>query len=592
MAIILPTLIISIFRGAIMNSIIRLLPENVANQIAAGEVIQRPASAVKELLENAIDAGAKRIQLILKDAGRTLIQVIDDGTGMNEQDARMCFERHATSKLKEADDLFNIKTKGFRGEALASIAAIAQVELKTRTEENEAGTCIRIEANEVLGQEPCQLSRGTSISVKNLFYNVPARRNFLKSDTVEFRHILEEFYRVAIAHVNVAFSLFHNGNEEFRLEPASLRQRLSAIYGVNYHERLMPVEEETTIVKITGLVCKPEFSRKTRGEQFFFINDRFIKSPYLHHAVQAAFEGLIPPGEFVSYFLFLTLDPSRIDVNIHPTKTEVKFEDENHIYSILRSTVKRSLGKFNLSPTLDFEQEVAVQNYQRDRPIVPPVIKVNPEYNPFRDEPVHRKPVLNNTLIPEEKEPRRPAMQILGKYLLSPIRSGAMIIHIRLAHERILFERIMQDLREQKGRSQQLLFPQHFTLSSENGLVLKDLIPTLQSAGYDLNEFGKDTYVIQGIPPGMSEADALAAVEKLIDQCKISGLKDTDKIHESIAQLLATGMSMKEGRILQPEESEALINDLFACEQPAFSPGGRPTVITLDESQLQKLFER
>ncbi|MCC7302017.1 MAG: DNA mismatch repair endonuclease MutL [Bacteroidia bacterium] len=594
-----------------MSSIIRLLPDAVANQIAAGEVIQRPASAVKELLENAIDAGASKIRLILKDSGRTLIHVIDNGSGMNEQDARMCFERHATSKLRNADDLFKIRTKGFRGEALASIASIAQVELKTKTAEAETGTCIIIEGNEIKSQEACSSNTGTSLAVKNLFYNVPARRNFLKSDNVEYRHVLEEFHRVAIAHPETAFTLIHNGEEELQLPAGTLRQRLSAIYGGSYHEKLMPVEEETTIVRISGLVSKPVFARKTRGEQFFFINNRYIKSPYLHHAVQAAFEGLIPPGEFVSYFLFLSIDPSRIDVNIHPTKTEVKFEDDHHIYSILRSAVKNSIGKFNLSPTLDFEQETGFQTYHpADKPIVPPTIKVNPDYNPFSKErapsgglasskELNRyfestlttdHPLLPTQEIPEQK-PNVITLQ-LGKYILSPIRSGLMIIQIRQAHERILFERILSGIRKQKGRSQQLLFPQHFTLNSENFLVLKELEPVLRGAGYDLNEFGKDTYVIHGIPPEMSETDALSALETLIAKQTISGAENKEGLEEHIAAVVAAGMSMKDGRVLRPEEMEGIIDDLFACEHPALSPSGRPTLITLNYEEIAQFFER
>ncbi|MGZ4074426.1 MAG: DNA mismatch repair endonuclease MutL, partial [Bacteroidia bacterium] len=370
-----------------MSDIIQLLPDSVANQIAAGEVVQRPASAVKELMENALDAGSSKIRLIVKDAGKTLIQVIDSGCGMSETDARMSFERHATSKIKKADDLFAIRTMGFRGEALASIAAIAQVEMKTRRIGDETGVQIDIEGSEIKNQETVSCPEGTSISVKNLFYNIPARRNFLKTDSVELRHIIDEFQRVAIPNPNVAFSFHHNNTEVFHLEPGTLKQRIMSIFGSSYNTRLVPVEEDTAIVNIKGFVIKPDFAKKTRGEQFFFLNKRFIKSAYLHHAVQSAFEQLLPSDSFASYFLMLDVDPKTIDINIHPTKTEVKFEDEKAIYAFLRSTIKKSLGQFNISPSLDFDQEAHIYNM----PLKPadgiykqPTIKVDPNFNPFK----------------------------------------------------------------------------------------------------------------------------------------------------------------------------------------------------------------
>ncbi|HEY4798818.1 MAG TPA: DNA mismatch repair endonuclease MutL, partial [Bacteroidia bacterium] len=373
-----------------MPDIIQLLPDSVANQIAAGEVIQRPASAVKELLENSIDAKSTDIKLIVKDAGRTLIQVIDNGIGMSETDARMCFERHATSKIKSADDLFQIKTMGFRGEAMASIAGVAQVELKTKRAEDQLGTQIEIEGSELKSQTQCACPKGTVISIKNLFFNVPARRNFLKSDAVEIRHIMEEFQRIAIAHPEIAFSLHHNTAELFHLEKGTLRQRLVGIFGESYNQKLVPVQEDTTIVKVTGFIGKPEFARKTRGEQFFFVNNRFIKSPYLHHAVQNSYEQLLPKDAFPSYFINMEVDPKSIDVNIHPTKTEIKFEDERSVYTIIRAAVKQSLGKYNIAPSLDFEQEVSIELPKKksleEVLANPPTIRINKEYNPFREE--------------------------------------------------------------------------------------------------------------------------------------------------------------------------------------------------------------
>src|ERR1700760_850823 len=372
-----------------MSDIIQLLPDSVANQIAAGEVVQRPASAVKELVENAIDAGADKIQLILKDAGKSLIQVIDNGCGMSLTDARMSFERHATSKIRKADDLFAIRTMGFRGEAMASIAAISQVELKTRRHEDELGTCIFIEGSEVLKQEACSGNAGTSISVKNLFYNIPARRNFLKSNPVEMRHIIDEFQRVALAHPEIFFTLHHDGQEVYHLPATTLKQRIVHLLGNNYNQRLVPVEEDTTIIKLHGFVGKPEFARKTRGEQFFFVNNRFIKDAYLNHAVLMAFKELLPEDTFPLYVLFIEIDPAKIDINVHPTKTEIKYQDEQTIYAIIRSAVKRSLGRYNITPSLDFDQENSIEHLVTPIPIeeiVPPTISFNPDFNPFANE--------------------------------------------------------------------------------------------------------------------------------------------------------------------------------------------------------------
>ncbi|NND63007.1 MAG: DNA mismatch repair endonuclease MutL, partial [Flavobacteriaceae bacterium] len=492
-----------------MGDIIQLLPDHVANQIAAGEVVQRPASVVKELLENAIDAGATSIKLVVKDAGKTLIQVIDDGSGMSDTDARLSFERHATSKIKSAEDLFNLNTKGFRGEALASIAAIAHVELKTRTETAEVGCKIIIEGSEVTSQEAVVTSKGTTISVKNLFYNIPARRNFLKSNPVETRHIIDEFHRVALAHPQVSFHMLHNGSDVFNLPVSNSRQRIANIFGSKANEKLVPVSEETEIVKVDGFVIKPQFAKKSRGEQFFFVNNRFIKSPYLHHAVNSAFEGLVKEGTHPGYFLFLEIDPKSIDINIHPTKTEIKFDDEHSIYAMLRATIKHSLGQFSIGPVLDFNKDSSFDTpyeYSKKAP-VKPSIEVDRSFNPFKDSTgviskgsartykkssqeaqweslyVGIKDISEETKIEgvefeseevsgsffeqEEAHQGQTTFQIQNKYIVSSIKSGIMVIHQNLAHQRVLYEEILRNMTVQEAVSQQLLFPLSFEYSTD-----------------------------------------------------------------------------------------------------------------------------
>ena len=491
-----------------MPDIIQLLPDSVANQIAAGEVVQRPASAVKELIENAIDAGADKIQLILKDAGKSLIQVIDNGCGMSLTDARMCFERHATSKIKKAEDLFAIRTMGFRGEAMASIAAIAQVELKTRRHGDELGTCLFIEGSEVLRQEACSANTGTSICVKNLFYNTPARRNFLKSNPVEMRHIIDEFYRVALANPQIFISLHHDGQEVYHLPGSNLKQRIVHLFGSSYNERLVPVTEDTSVIKLHGFVGKPEYARRTRGEQFFFVNNRFIKDAYLNHAVLMAFKELLPEDTYPLYVLYIDIDPSKIDINVHPTKTEIKYQDEQTIYAIIRSSVKRSLGRYNITPSLDFDQENSIGHLVTPKPpeeIVAPSITFNPDFNPFntgnktereipflrnagdqprsspiprnwdtlyeiskKDNPVQHDLHAEKTVEADDQEVSKPSerqlFQIQNRFILSQIKSGFMLISQQAAHERILYERFLQQLQNHSGVSQQSLFPQSVTL--------------------------------------------------------------------------------------------------------------------------------
>lgn len=614
--------------------IISVLPDSVANQIAAGEVIQRPASAVKELMENAIDAGANFVKLIVKDAGRTLIQVVDDGKGMSATDARLCFERHATSKIKVADDLWNLNTMGFRGEALASIAAVAQVELKTRREEDAMGTLIQIEGTEVRLQEPCAAPKGTSFSMKNLFYNVPARRNFLKSDGVEFRHILEEFERIAFANPTIGFSLWHNGNEMYRLEAgtndeprASLRQRILALYGTPYNQRLVPLDEDAGIVKISGFVIKPEFTRKTRGEQFFFLNRRFIRNSYLHHAVQSAFEQLLPQGHFPGYFIFLDVDPKTIDVNIHPTKTEVKFEDERSIYAVLRSTVKKSLGQYNIAPTLDFEQEMSMDiPLPNSQPVRMPEIKVNPEFNPFKTEsykaPAYNEPrekkniqnwetMFNQHIHSTQDADVAPAvqqilheaqttpvsegaafMQLHERYILSPMKNGLLVIDQQRAHERVLYERYIHAMARQQVQIQQKLFPENVTFSPALTHVAETQIEALQSIGFDIHPFGQNTFVVHGIPAGTEDYDVALLLEEVLETFRENEQALHLKPLENIARSLAKRAAIKTGKSMDAREMQALCDELFGCEQPAFAPDGKPVYINFPIDDIDKRMKR
>ncbi|MBV6485267.1 MAG: DNA mismatch repair protein MutL [Flavobacteriales bacterium] len=621
-----------------MSDIIHLLPDSVANQIAAGEVIQRPASAVKELLENAIDAGSTTIQLVIKDAGRTLIQVIDDGMGMSATDARLSFERHATSKIKSADDLFNLNTKGFRGEALASIAAIAQVELKTKRENDELGTLIRIEGSEVKEQEPCSCAKGTSFSVKNLFFNVPARRNFLKSNAIEIKHIIDEFQRVALIHPEIAFSMYNNGNEVFNLNKGSFRQRIVGVFGDKYNQKLVPVSESTDIVSIEGFVSKPEFAKKTRGEQFFFVNNRFIKNAYLNHAVQNAFDQLLSSDQFPSYFLNLTIEPSKIDINIHPTKTEIKFEDERAIYAIIRTAVKQALGKNNISPTLDFEQEASfnIPIFKSTDPIKVPSIKVNPNYNPFQAEDgKHRTeskpPVKNNSkdwgklyenfevntleIASSQKENdteevvekqenqtiltnwdeaetavKKNFVQLHKKFIFAPLKSGFLIIDQQRAHERILFEHFLKNLSTNKSSSQQLLFPETVDFSSADAEMLTEIKYEIIALGFVMDKVGRNSFVISAVPAEIKDFPIKQTLENLLEQLKSSANELKLAKKEKLASSLAKSASIKSGQTLSEEEMSVLTDNLFACEMPYHLPNGKPIIITLNLEDLNKQF--
>lgn len=607
-----------------MSDIIRLLPDSVANQIAAGEVIQRPASAVKELLENSIDAGADRLQLFVRDAGRTLIQVIDNGSGMTENDARMCFERHATSKINKADDLFALRTKGFRGEAMASIAAIAQVEMKTRLHDREIGLRLVIEGSRITAQEPCQTAVGTSISIKNLFFNVPARRNFLKSDPVELRHITDEFIRVALAHTDIEFSMHHNDEEIFHLRSGNLRQRIVALFGTSFNEKLVPIQEQTSIASLHGFIGKPEFARKTRGEQFFFVNDRFIRSNYLNHAVSAAYDELVAEKSFPAYFIFIDIEPSAIDINIHPTKTEVKFEDEKSMYAILRSAVRQSLGKYNIAPTIDFDQEMSItfppmpRNVQivqpelpiRQRPTMPSEEDARPIQTVGMDRwnrpgQVEWQQLYDGLQMPEQQlesrlsrqeelmqdtELEKHPVQVHQRYILASIRSGVILIDQKRAHERVIFEKAVRGLAMRETPVQQRLFPITIELSAVDAHTLTDMMEEVRILGLDIEPFGKNSFVVQGLASFIPETAVHTVLDELIHEYRESGTLTGSKRQEKLAQAVARNAAMAHGVVMQREEMSQLIDELFACDLPYSSPNGKPTMVSLSLEELEKRF--
>ncbi|MCO5268550.1 MAG: DNA mismatch repair endonuclease MutL [Brumimicrobium sp.] len=595
-----------------MPEIIHLLPDNIANQIAAGEVIQRPASVVKELVENAVDAGAQKIELHVKDAGKTLIQVIDDGKGMSEMDARMSFERHATSKITSAKDLFQLTTKGFRGEALASIAAIAHVEMDTVEKDAKIGTKIQIEGSKLKSQEPSTRLRGTSISVKNLFFNVPARRNFLKSDNIETKHITEEFERIALTHPEVTFIFSHNNNIIYNLESANLRKRIVDLYGKGFNTKLVPIEEETDLVKIYGFIVKPEFSRKTRGEQFLFVNHRFFKDNYLHHAISSAYENLISNKEYPSYFIFFEVTPDTIDVNIHPTKTEIKFQHEKSIYPILRSTVRSALGKYNISPSLDFEHEPQFDLSQEvlKQPVRQPEIKVNTNYNPFKDTSTssQEKP-LSPSLKPnkqewedfykitEEAKVEQPTeiefeekqdnnslkIQVHKKFLLTQVKSGLLLVHIPRANERILYETLMEQYMRHPISSQQLLFPYEYQLQATQKLEWENNKTIIQRLGFEW-EWNGNMLVLGSIPSILEVENTAQCIDNILNKITFTEIDKGEIVHELIVSL-AAATSKNSNKILSQEEMSYLIETLFQYEQHQYSPSGKRIIntITLDE---------
>ncbi|HMK20362.1 MAG TPA: DNA mismatch repair endonuclease MutL [Chitinophagaceae bacterium] len=609
---------------------ILLLPDNIANQIAAGEVIQRPASAVKELLENAVDAGATEIKLIINDAGKSLVQVIDNGGGMSETDARMSFERHATSKITTIEDLFHIKTMGFRGEALASIAAVAQVELKTKRLVDEAGTYIEIENSVVKKQEPIAVAEGTSIAMKNLFFNVPARRNFLKSNTAEMRHIVDEFTRVALAFPQIFFSLTANNQQIFHLEAGNLKQRILQLLGNTYNTKLVSVKEDTDYMNIYGFVGKPDTAKKTRGDQYFFVNNRFIKSAYLNHAVMNAYQEMVTKDSFPMYVLFIDLDPTQVDVNVHPTKQEIKFEDEKIIYAFVQAAVKHALAQFSVTPTLDFELDASIQQLssiqqpfteeKKSAATSGSIFKGFTEKNKAHFiEPTNRSELKHWRDFYESPrstvDSQQPAakdvegeetlrsfnlqtstfntellIQLHGQFILAQTPAGFILINQQAAHERIIYERLQEAAKGKAVATQRSMFPVTIELAPADTVLLEDIMNDLQQLGYMIEPFGKNTFVIQGTPADVTQGNEKQVIDSLLEQYKhfSNDLKFSKR--EKLIRSLAWQQSIKAGRQLSEKEIEALVEDLFKCKQPNSSPNGNPTYLEFKKEQLEKMF--
>jgi len=604
---------------------ITLLPDNIANQIAAGEVIQRPASAVKELLENAVDAGATEIKLIINDAGKSLLQVIDNGSGMSETDARMSFERHATSKIKNIEDLFHIRTMGFRGEALASIAAVAQVELKTKRTEDETGVYIEVENSVVKRQEPVAAPVGTSIAMKNLFFNVPARRNFLKSNAAEMRHIVDEFTRVAMSFPEILFTLTANNQQLFHLEAGSLKQRIVQLLGNNYNARLVTVKEDTDYMNIYGFVGKPETAKKTRGDQYFFVNNRFIKSPYLNHAVMSAYQEMIPPDSFPMYVLFIDLDPAVVDVNVHPTKQEIKFEDEKIIYAFVQAAIKHALAQFSVTPTLDFDLDASIQHlssvqqpFTEERKAAAASGSIfkgftqknqahfiersdKSELKHWRDFYDGAKPEVENrgfnseggeplTTIGPRVTTEPELTQLLNTYITLPSENGFLLIHQQAAHERVLYEQLTAASKEKPMASQRSMFPATLELSPADTAVMEEMISDLQQLGYIIEPFGKNTFVIQGTPADVEPGNEKHIIDILLEQYKHFSSDVKFSRREKLIRSLARQQAIKTGIRLTEREMRQLVTDLFACEQSNISPDGNPTYLEFRQEQLEKMF--
>lgn len=626
-----------------MSDIIQLLPDSVANQIAAGEVIQRPASVVKELVENAVDAGSTDIQIIVKDAGRTLVQIIDNGCGMSETDARMAFERHATSKIRNANDLFAIRTMGFRGEALASIAAVAQLELKTRPHEQELGTRIEISGSKVQGQEPVGCSPGSNFMVKNLFFNVPARRRFLKTNATELRHIVNEFQRIVLANTDIAFSLTHNEQVLFNLPKTNLRQRIAGVMGKSANAQLIPVETETSVINIHGFIGKPQAAKKTMGDQFFFVNNRFMRSAYLHKAVTSAYESLIQADHCPPYFLFFEANPSIIDVNIHPTKTEIKFEDERSVWKIVNASVREALGKFNMVPSIDFDQtdEIEIPTFRKDEPVTVPSVSINPDYNPFETEKIRPSSQRTSSTVSSnwealyegfessgndsrtDREPEAVILpsrenvdepdsndqvtlpssdecensgtgslyfQIKNKYIITSVKSGIMIIEQRRAHERILFEDFLKNIQSGASVSQQSLFPEEITFSEEDAILLRDINHDLRIFGFELQEKDNCTFAITGQPSFIKNVNAAKLIDAILDAFKSGEVDPENEIKEQLAIIMARNARMRAGEFLTQSEMAELINKLFLCSAPNYTPTGKTVFSILDNEELDKRF--
>lgn len=615
-----------------ITDIIQLLPDAVANQIAAGEVIQRPASLVKELVENAIDAGSTNIQIIVKDSGRTLIQIIDNGSGMSETDARLSFERHATSKIRSATDLFAIRTMGFRGEALASIAAVAQVEMKTKRKVDDVGTCIEISGSVVESQQPCNCSDGSSFSVKNLFFNVPARRKFLKSNNVEFRHILDEFHRIVLANPDITFSLFHNNEEIYNLPATSLKQRIVTAISKNLNQSLIAINTETSLINIRGFIGKPEFAKKSSGEQYFFVNNRYMKNPYFYRAVLNAYERILPPETQPSFFLFFNVNPENIDINIHPTKTEIKFTDENAIFQIIQAAVRETLGKHNVVPSIDFEIEslVEIPQLTKDTDIVAPDVHINHEFNPFAKQKTkfsssvsyfdsqnksnlkHWEKLYEDVGkkdFPDENIPAMPQVesdnliqlatnahsnffQFKTKYILTPVKSGLMVIDQKRAHERILYEKYVATLELRAGFSQRILFPKTFDLNTLDASILQDITDDLHVLGFEISELGKNTFAINGIPADFEIADPEGFLISMLDYFKNCEADIKISAREKIALSLAKANAIWYNKPLTVEQMQNLCDNLFACSVPNYTADGNLIVTVIMDDEFEKRLKK
>lgn len=614
-----------------MPNKIQLLSDALANQIAAGEVIQRPASAVKELLENAIDAESTHIKLIIKNAGKSLIQVIDNGCGMTETDARMSFEKHATSKIKNIDDLFAISTKGFRGEALASVAAVAQVEMRTRVAESAIGTCIINEGTNILSQEPCQHPIGTSIAIKNLFFNIPARRSFLKSDNVEIKHIIDEFLRVSLAHSDISFSMYSNDNELYHLKAGNLKQRVVALFGDKYAHNMVPLTEDTDVVNIKGFIGKPDYAKKTRGDQYIFVNNRFIKSAYLNHAIYRAYEDIIPKDRFPFFVLFIEVDPSKIDINVHPSKTEIKFENERVIYTFVNAATRHGLAQYSVTPTLDFDQEDAFNQMgtftQKDKNFDPtksamsfqktdfPFSKEEKNYNPFRAEGEYKREVIpdwedlysiakkDNTVVQQKLIPDKTleiisigssngtkVLQITNRFIMSSIKSGYILIDQQAAHQRILFERYLKAVNGSKHASQKLLFPKNIELGGQDAEILRELLEDINFLGFEIQEFGNNTFVVHALPADIELADEKTILEDLLEQFKNNMSIVKLNKRESLISSLATKAGVKPGKVLSSMEMSSIIDELFSCQNPYTAPNGKKIFVKSSIDDIEKLF--
>lgn len=609
-----------------MADIIQLLPDSVANQIAAGEVIQRPASVVKELVENSVDAGASEITIVIKDAGRTLIQVIDDGMGMSDTDARLSFERHATSKIRNADDLFEIRTKGFRGEALASVAAIAQVILRTRQHEEEVGTEIAINGSEFDHQIAASCAPGSTFMVKNLFYNVPARRKFLKSQSTELKHIITEFQRITLAHPEIEFNLIHNDGDIYRLPRTNLRQRIVHIFGKNINSNLNALETETSLIRIRGFVGKPEFSRKTTGEQFFFINYRFMRHPYFHKAVMRAYEKILQPETYPSYFIYFEADPKTIDVNIHPTKTEIKFENEQAIFQIVQAAVRESLGKSSAMPSIDFETEgvIDIPVLTKNTEIRSPDINVDPSFNPFEsqtksssygtfkherkdsngweslyggknvsggdgDESMQHNLFGNDESEGSSRDIRNDYIQFGNKFILTPVKSGLMVIDQKRAHERILYEQFIRNVAHNQHVAQRALYPAKIDLDKAHYLLVMEISEDLKTLGLEISDLGHNSVVVNSYPAGFDCPDMKQMLEELLEEFKETEQKAGKNLTKSMAGSLARSAAIAYGRVLQPEEMRQLVDELFACENPNYSPTGKKVISIMKREEFENL---